>query len=161
MLHNMFVLAVGDHFFIISKMNKTSCFISGHFINIYIINRTLHGWRYLSLVRFAYSWEMLSALEDKICIPARPCNILYFFAFFYSKIRCLTNEFHSKFYAKNRYRMNPEAMSTISIFRVKFTLQFTSLAINFSCAAWVLKENKHTLSEQMEKEKSHFRINCQ
>ena len=28
MLHNMRVLAVGDHFFIISKMNKTSCFKS-------------------------------------------------------------------------------------------------------------------------------------
>ena len=40
MLHNMRVLAVGDHFFI---MNKTSCFKSRHFINIYIINRTLHG----------------------------------------------------------------------------------------------------------------------
>ena len=26
---------------------------------------------------FAYSWEILSALEDKIRIPARPCNILY------------------------------------------------------------------------------------
>ena len=39
----MRVLAVGDHFFIISKMNKTSCFKSRHFINIYIINRTLHG----------------------------------------------------------------------------------------------------------------------
>ena len=34
-------------------------------------------WKYLSLVRFAYSWEILSALEDKIHIPARPCNILY------------------------------------------------------------------------------------
>ena len=43
MLHNMRVLAVGDHFFIISKLNKTSCFKSRHFINIYIINRTLHG----------------------------------------------------------------------------------------------------------------------
>ena len=39
----MRVLAVGDHFFIISKMSKTSCFKSRHFINIYIINRTLHG----------------------------------------------------------------------------------------------------------------------
>ena len=39
MLHNIRVLAVGDHFFIISKMTKTICFKSGHFINIYIINR--------------------------------------------------------------------------------------------------------------------------
>ena len=43
MLHNMRVLVVGEQFFIISKMNKTSCFKSSHFINIYIINRTLHG----------------------------------------------------------------------------------------------------------------------
>ena len=42
MLHNMRVLAVGDPFFIISKMRKTS-FKSRHFINIYVINRTLHG----------------------------------------------------------------------------------------------------------------------
>ena len=43
MLHDKRVLAVGDHFFIISKMSKTSCFKSGHCINIYIINRILHG----------------------------------------------------------------------------------------------------------------------
>ena len=30
-----------------------------------------------NLVRFAHSSEILSALEDKIRIPARPCNILY------------------------------------------------------------------------------------
>ena len=45
---------------------------------------------------------------------------------------CLTGEFHGKCYAKNRYRMNHEAMSTISLFRVKFTSEFTSLAMNFS-----------------------------
>ena len=39
----MRVLVVGEQFFIISKMNKTRCFKSRHFINIYIINRTLHG----------------------------------------------------------------------------------------------------------------------
>ena len=31
----------------------------------------------------------------------------------------------------------------------------------FSWTAWVLKENKHTLSERMEKVKNHFRVNCQ
>ena len=35
-------------------------------------------WKYLSVVRLAHSWEILSALEDNIRIPARPCNILYF-----------------------------------------------------------------------------------
>ena len=69
-------------------MNKKSCVLSRNFTSIYKINRTLHGhlgirilshscWKYLSLVRFAHSWEILSALEDKIRIPARLCNILY------------------------------------------------------------------------------------
>ena len=48
------------------------------------------------------------------------------------KNHCLTNELHGKFYAKNQYRMNHEAMGTISVFRVKFTLEFRSLAMNFS-----------------------------
>ena len=26
-------------------------------------------WKYLSLIRFAHLWEILSALKDKICIP--------------------------------------------------------------------------------------------
>ena len=30
-------------------------------------------------VSFAHLWEILSALEDKICITARPCNILYLY----------------------------------------------------------------------------------
>ena len=78
MLHNMRVLVVGEHFFIISKMNKTSCFKSRHFINIYIINRTLHGRLEIRILSSrAESISILSALEDKIRIPTRPCNILY------------------------------------------------------------------------------------
>ena len=34
----------------------------------------------VSLTRSLGSWEILSALEDKIRIPARPCNILYLHA---------------------------------------------------------------------------------
>ena len=34
-------------------------------------------WKYPSLMSFAHKWEILSALEHKIHIPARPCNILY------------------------------------------------------------------------------------
>ena len=34
-------------------------------------------WKYLSRVRLTHSWEILSAREDKIRIPAQPCNILY------------------------------------------------------------------------------------
>ena len=40
------------HCFAVSKMNKKCC------------------------VRFAHLWEILSALEDKNRIPARPCNVL-------------------------------------------------------------------------------------
>ena len=40
-------------------------------------------------------------------------------------------KFHGKFYTKNRYRMNSEEMTTISLFRVKFILEFTSLGMNF------------------------------
>ena len=35
-------------------------------------------WKYLSRVSKANEWEILSAREDKILIPGRPCNILYF-----------------------------------------------------------------------------------
>ena len=69
------------------------------------------------------------------------------------EIHCLTSELHGTFYAKNRHRMNHEAMSTISVFPVKFTLEFTSLTMKFSWTACVLKESKHTLF--------HFRVNCQ
>ena len=51
---------------------------------------------------------------------------------FYRKIHCLTSEFHDKFHAKNRYRTNREAMSAISVFQVKFKVEFTSQAVNFS-----------------------------
>ena len=38
---------------------------------------------------------------------------------------------NSKF-KKNRYRTNREAMSAISVFRVKFNLEFTRQTVNFS-----------------------------
>ena len=66
---------------------KKGCVLCRNFISIYKINRTLHGClgiRILSsraeslpLISFVHSWEILSALEDKIRIPAWPCNILY------------------------------------------------------------------------------------
>ena len=34
-------------------------------------------WKYLSRVSEANEWEILSAWEDKIRIPARPCNVLF------------------------------------------------------------------------------------
>ena len=48
--------------------------------------------------------------------------------------------FTVNFYAKNRYRLNYEAMSTISVLWVKFTLEFTGLAMNFCCTACKRKQ---------------------
>ena len=50
---------------------------------------------------------------------------------FYRKIHYLTREFHVKFHAKNRYRTNREAMSAISVFQVKFNVEFTSQVMDF------------------------------
>ena len=50
----------------------------------------------------------------------------------YKKIHCLTSEFLVKFHAKNRNRTNREAMSAISVFQVKFNVEFTYQAVNFS-----------------------------
>ena len=50
---------------------KKKTFYDWYFISIYKINRTLHY--------FTHSWEILSAREDKIRIPKRPCTMLYIF----------------------------------------------------------------------------------
>ena len=50
---------------------------------------------------------------------------------FYRKIHYLTREFHVKFHAKNRYRTNRFAIRAISVFRVKFNVEFTSQVIDF------------------------------
>ena len=77
------------------------------------------------------------------CVIFHPINIAYLenlltcelFVFdqagnaYYRKIRCLTSEFHVKFHARNRYRTNREAMSVISVFQVKFNVEFTRQAI--------------------------------
>ena len=51
---------------------------------------------------------------------------------YYRKIYCLTSEFLVKFHVKNRYCTNREAMSAISVFQVKFNVEFTYQAVNFS-----------------------------
>ena len=51
---------------------------------------------------------------------------------FYRKIHCLTSEFHVKFHGRNRYCTNREATSAISVFQVKFNVEFTRQAVNFS-----------------------------
>ena len=50
----------------------------------------------------------------------------------YRKIHCLTSELFVKFHAKNRYRMNREAMTAISVLQVKFNVEFTWKAVIFS-----------------------------
>ena len=49
----------------------------------------------------------------------------------YRKIHYLTREFHVKFHAKNRYRTNREAMSAVSVFQVKFKVEYASQVIDF------------------------------
>ena len=51
---------------------------------------------------------------------------------YYRKIHCLTSDLHVKFHARNRYCTNREAMSAISVFQVKFNVEFTRQAVNFS-----------------------------
>ena len=46
---------------------------------------------------------------------------------------CLrTSEFHVKFHLKNQYRTHRFAICAISVFRVKFSVEFTRQAVNFS-----------------------------
>ena len=64
------------------KWIKKSCVLCRNFISIYKINRTLHGRLGIRILSsraesISHSWEILSAQEDKIRIPERPCNILY------------------------------------------------------------------------------------
>ena len=54
------------------------------------------------------------------------------YAIFHRKNHSLTSEFHVKFHAKNRYRTNREAMSAITVFQVRFNMEFTCQAVNFS-----------------------------
>ena len=51
---------------------------------------------------------------------------------YYRGIHCLTSEFHLKFHGKNRYRTNRKVVSSISVFQVKFNVEFTRQAVNFS-----------------------------
>ena len=51
---------------------------------------------------------------------------------YYRKIHCLTSEFHVKFHLKNRYRTHRVAIRAILVFQVKFNVEFTSQAVNFS-----------------------------
>ena len=72
----------------ITRVSK-SCVLCRNFISIYKINRTLHGRlgiRILSSRAESISHSFASLTREryfqhskkKICIPARPCNILYF-----------------------------------------------------------------------------------
>ena len=50
-----------------------------------------------------------------------------------TKIYCQTGEFQSKFHSKNRYRTHCFVIRAISaVFSIKFMMEFTSEAMNFS-----------------------------
>ena len=61
----------------------------------------------------------------------RDFRFLLVFTDFYRKIHYLTREFHVKFHAKSQYRTNFKAMSAISVFQVKFNVEFTSQVMDF------------------------------
>ena len=58
------------------EVNKKSCVLCGNFISIYKINRASHG-RLGIRILSSRAERSLTALEGKIRIAARPCNILY------------------------------------------------------------------------------------
>ena len=53
------------------------------------------------------------------------------------KMHCQTGAIQSKFHSKNRYRIHHFVIHAISFFGVKFTMDLTSQAMNFS-----IKESK-------------------
>ena len=55
----------------------------------------------------------------------------------------------------------PEAMSAVTVFQVKFTLEFTSLTMNLSLDRMSFKRKQAHPQRVKEKEKSHFGVNCQ
>ena len=86
-----------------------------------------------------------NSFSNKILSP--PLR-LHGFVFFYRKIHCLTSEFHVNFHAKNRYRTHRFAIRAISVFQVKFNVEFTRQAVNFSWIAWLQKGNSITGRKQ-------------
>ena len=52
------------------------------------------------------------------------------------KIHCLTSELHVKFHLKNRYRTERFVIRAISDFYVRFNVEFTRQAVNFSIEFW-------------------------
>ena len=57
------------------------------------------------------------------------------------KIHYLTREFHVKFHLKNRYRTHRFAIRAISVFRVKFNVEFTSQVMDFPIILPVTEAN--------------------
>ena len=85
---------------------------------------------------FARSPLDLKKEKTRLCPGSVPYTYWY-----YWKIHYLTREFHVKFYAKNRYRTNRDAMSAISVCQVKFNVEFTKTenaanVANFSTASF-------------------------
>ena len=58
--------------------------------------------------------------------------------------------------------MNHEGMSVISVFPAKSTVEFTSWQLFFlESQEFEKKISKSSLSKRTEKERSHFRVDCQ
>ena len=90
-----------------------------------------------------WGYEVLSALEDKICIPARACNILYLFSTY-------TYVFDRLFAHFVRSLPNPEELLKVSTTRNKaskyplyniFNASFLESQNNLKNDRWVLRIN--------------------
>ena len=66
----------------------------------------------------------------------------------FKKNSLLTSEFHVKFHLKNRYRTHRFAIRAISVFRVKFNVEFTRQAVNFSTIYRLVSVSKWLAASQ-------------
>ena len=87
----------------------------------------------LWLVQGSHTTESLEPLESSIACCRRKLTVSK-----NRKIHCLTSEFHVEFHLKNRYHTHHFAIRAISVFRVKFNMEFTRQAVNFSIVLWVV-----------------------
>ena len=99
------------------KVSQQTCYITS---NVHLITAISHE-SYIGVrTRLNYKYTLQAEYRAQ-----------YRSLVFYRKINYLTREFHVKFHAKNRYRTNREAMSAISVFQVKFNVEFPRQVIDF------------------------------
>ena len=85
-------------------------------------------WKYFSLVRCAHSWEILSALVDKIRIAKRPCNILY-----------IESGVHNQEHDISRWMLHNFCSLHLIYYIILYRLTVSAVQFSFSFAlSWLL-----------------------